>query len=356
MGNACKTEEDPLGLGLHKPQQLGVHRTDFSLFESHAREVWAAYADALEDPSGSDNADGIAAEHSRGAREEAVRKLITNHRAFLNDICNPSKTLNIDGKPLTQTELVRVDCSERHQIDWMLREVARRLLGGRKGLDECAEKSNGKNPDQAKAWQLAVIYVSGRIQSNKYQKAGREPDMSDYASKAMLAVMQEVAFEAEVSHPAWALMLEALKHPAGSDKADGAAAGFNKQVRDMAAGAIIVNHKAIIAEAVNTSKYLDVYGKTLKDPWTERVDPACKVYVDQMLREASRRLLGKRTGMAFLTWDLDPKNIMQTKSFKDYSTFEEKHSETAIMTPEANTAFKKVLQELANEAEIRAVR
>ena len=42
------------------------------------------------------------------AREEAGMKLRNNRARVLKDVCNPSPDTNIDGKPLTQLELVRV--------------------------------------------------------------------------------------------------------------------------------------------------------------------------------------------------------------------------------------------------------
>ena len=51
----------------------------------------------------------------RKAQAEAGTKLKRNHERVLNDLCNPSSELNIDGKPLTQRELIRADSSKRKQ-------------------------------------------------------------------------------------------------------------------------------------------------------------------------------------------------------------------------------------------------
>ena len=59
---------------------------------------WKQLQEAMEAPASND-ADGAAARHSRGAREEAARKLIGNRKAVLRDVTNPM--------PLTQPGLER---------------------------------------------------------------------------------------------------------------------------------------------------------------------------------------------------------------------------------------------------------
>ena len=53
-------------------------------------------------------AEGAAGAHEASLRGEAADKMMQNFERVLRDICNPSPTLNIYGKPLTQAELKRV--------------------------------------------------------------------------------------------------------------------------------------------------------------------------------------------------------------------------------------------------------
>ena len=76
------------------------------------------------------DADGAARLHAASARDEAARKLASNHERVLLDLTNPSAELNIDGKPLTQRlTLRRVPAAHREYADGFLIEVTRRLLG-----------------------------------------------------------------------------------------------------------------------------------------------------------------------------------------------------------------------------------
>ena len=74
---------------------------------------------------------GAVALHSKEARDEAVRKLVSNHARVLRDVVHPSSTSNIENKPLTQLALRRIHPRERDAVDEFLREVAFRLLGER---------------------------------------------------------------------------------------------------------------------------------------------------------------------------------------------------------------------------------
>lgn len=332
----------------------------YALYESHATEVWAFYEAALNDGAGADNAEGIAAKHSKRAREEAATKLIRNHINVIADVTNPSKTDNIDGKPLTQTELFRVDHASKPYIDWMLREVARRLLGNRKGLAQLAEKANGRDTEQARSWRSCATYLGERTQSNRFQKAGRDPDMSVEGAAAFFAVIQEVAFEAEVSHPMWAHLEAAIKDPSGADKADGEAAKHSPQAREAAAVKLIGNHRAVICDVTNPSKEHNIYGFPNTQTWLARVEPEGKVYVDQIFRETARRLLGRRQGMDRLAQRPDPSNPTQAKAFKTAHAYlkdrtqskpEQKRGRDVDMHEAANAAFLGVMEEIALEAE-----
>ena len=69
-------------------------------------------------------AEGAASVHDASAREEAAAVLIGNHFKLLQDVCNPSKFLNINGVPLTQIELSRVPAPLAPLVDEGLRAVS----------------------------------------------------------------------------------------------------------------------------------------------------------------------------------------------------------------------------------------
>ena len=96
--------------------------------------------------------EGAAAAHSRAARMAAAHALISNHENVLRDVANPSPDTNIDGKPLTQLELQRVDIGSAMYADQALRETARRLLGRRPGLHQLEVRIDPCNEQQAAAW------------------------------------------------------------------------------------------------------------------------------------------------------------------------------------------------------------
>ena len=102
-------------------------------------------------------------------------------------------THNIEGRPLTQEQLQRVPARARRHVDQFLREVARRLLGRRQGVERLQERFDAASAEQAAAWAQAARYLDGRIQSDPNHKPGRTPDMSPAAAKAMKAVLHEVA-------------------------------------------------------------------------------------------------------------------------------------------------------------------
>jgi hypothetical protein len=121
---------------------------------------------------------------SRAACEEAGMLLRSNHARVLADIVNPSKELNIDGKPLTQTELKRVAARSKAHADEALCELERRLLG--EGSSDPATEA------AAEVWATMANYLDARIQSRPDQKPGRTPDMSTAAASATRATLQQM--------------------------------------------------------------------------------------------------------------------------------------------------------------------
>jgi len=135
---------------------------------------------------------GAAAAHSRGARQEAVCKIISNHKMVLRDLTDPL--------PVTQLDLERLPSNPSGTAfaDELLYELARRLLGTAQWVDklEVIEPSSSK---QTEMWSCAARLFSGRIQSTANECPGRRRDMSPAAAAAVRAVLDELA---EVGAPA----------------------------------------------------------------------------------------------------------------------------------------------------------
>jgi len=136
---------------------------------------------------------GEVATHFPAAREEAAAKLIGNHVNVLKDVCNPSTDKNIIGVPLTQLELKRVDFGLSMYVDQALREVARRMLGDRPGIEKLEMKVDPSSPAQAKAWTKACLYLDKRIHSMPEEKPGRTPDLGPAAAAFMRENLKAVA-------------------------------------------------------------------------------------------------------------------------------------------------------------------
>ena len=122
---------------------------------ANASEVWAAVATYL-------------ARRIRGIDHEAGTKLRSNPHEVLKDVCNPSKDKNIDGKPLTQLNLVRVDPKDEALAGEALCEIERRLLWGEGWSDAPNERSQAsmENGDSS-TWTAASVdaWREGRTQS-----------------------------------------------------------------------------------------------------------------------------------------------------------------------------------------------
>ena len=138
----------------------------------------------------------------RGAREEAARALLSNHARVLRDVTNPSATLNIEQRRLTQRHLQRLPLTDRRYVDRFLRHVVRRLLDdddGDSAREEAREErcllDGGEAARQAVAWTGAATYLDGRIHSKAAQKPGRAPDMSPQAAMALREVLRAVSAE-----------------------------------------------------------------------------------------------------------------------------------------------------------------
>jgi len=132
--------------------------------------AWGALSELLYQPPV--KASGAAGSFDQGALVEAATKLIGNHDYVVKDICSAS--------PISQRELSRMNAASMSDVDEMMQEVARRLLGRRGSTGGSA------------VWQGVAAYLASRTQSTAQQCPGRKPDMSEKAAEAFLAVVKEV--------------------------------------------------------------------------------------------------------------------------------------------------------------------
>ena len=302
-----------------------IASSSLTLALKHSTPHWLMLHDSLEERESSGApAEGAAAAHSQAAREEAARKLIGNHDRVLRDLCNPNPITNIEGRPLTQLELVRVDVGCAPYADEVLRETARRLLGRRAGLELLEVHPDPSNEAQTAAWGATAYYLCGRLQATDDERPGRTPDMPPAAAAAMKAVLREVA-EPRARLDAsrvWAGLELLLDQGAGFDSvADGAARPFPHKARQEAAERLLRNRHNVLADVCNPSTTLNIYGKPLTQLELVRVDPRLSAYVDELMQETVRRLLGKRAGSGALEAKLHLHNHEQRTTWHKAATY-----------------------------------
>ena len=97
----------------------------------------------------------------------------------------------------------------------------------------------------------------------------------------------------------------------GIEEADGAAASHSHHARTEAATRLISNHEGVFRDTINPSKTIGICegGRPLSQLELSRVHPSDARYVDEVLRETARRLLGR---VDVSEVQLDPSSSAQT--------------------------------------------
>jgi hypothetical protein len=178
------------------------------------------------------------------AQIEAAQLLSANRVRVVADITN-NGSMNIDGKTLTQTELVRVGSGDRAAVDDMVTEVCGRLQG---------KPATNK---RSLVWASAAQYLSKRIQSSAEQMPGRKPDMTSGAANAMCAVLEEIAAPLEAAQ-------------------------------------LLIDNRARVVQDITNPGLKGILGGALTQRELERVPIKDRASVDSMISELCNRLQGKQ--------------------------------------------------------------
>jgi len=281
---------------------------------------------------------GKVGKFSAEAREEAARKLIGNHKNLIKDICNPRPTLNIDGRELTQNELRRVSPALSQYVDEGLREAARLLIG--RGQPTVLHSS----PEAMEARAACARYLDFRIQSTPQQRPGREPDMSEQAAAAFKAALVKVGFTAW--EPLHNLLSEGV---AEAPETSGVAARHSTAARLEAAETVLGNHFNLLQDICNPRPGLNIIAIPLTQTELVRVSPQHAGHVDEGLREAVRRLIG-RGQPVMLNHSPEAEEARAACAryldFRIQSKPDQKPGRTPDMSEEAAAALKAVLVEV----------
>jgi len=150
--------------------------------------------------------------------------------------------------------------------------------------------------------------------------------------------------------PAWAKLHDCMKRGIGQD-ADGAAANHSPDAREEAANKLISNHERVLRDIT------DLMPRT--QPELGRVPLFDAPHVDQMLREVSRRLIGRRGVADDLPDAATPSTVGQSEAWAQTATYlygriqatpGEKPGREPDMSVAAANALREVLQEVGNLA------
>jgi len=226
---------------------------------------------------------------------EAACLLSSNRETVVRDITNPA--------PQSQSNLKRVDASQRASVDTMLKAVANRLRG--KSVEAPS------NPEAARAWADAAAFLSGRIQSSSGECSGRAADMSANAATSMRAVLAQIE----------------------------------------ASSKLIANRQTVVADITNTGSS-GVGGGRLSQQHLKRVQGS-KGSVDAMIKELSNRLLGNKKS--------EPKSAEEAQVWAEAAIFFNSRIQAsagdcpgraADMTSGAAAAMRTALSHITNQTKM----
>merc|ERR1719387_3422823 len=178
------------------------------------------------------------------AKIEAAHALMNNRERVVKDITNSGST-NIDGKPLTQLHLVRLEPRDASSVDSMVRALVSLLLG---------QAVSGPGGNEAMVWKGAAAFLAGRVQGAPDEMPGRAPDMSSGAAAAMTTALGQIE----------------------------------------AFGALSGNRERVVKDITNSGS-TNIDGKRLTQLNLKRVDPQSTAAVQSMIGEVGCRLLGGQT-------------------------------------------------------------
>jgi hypothetical protein len=233
---------------------------------------------------------------------QAVLILKSNCEKVAKDITNPGPT-GLNGGPLTQLNLKRVDAKHKATVDKMLAALCERMLG--KGV------VGPSAPEEALVWAEAAAFLSGRIQAGD-EMPGRAPDMSPAA--------------------AWVMRKELAQIEAS-----------NK---------LMSNRERVVKDITNPGP-LAVGGGELTQLSLKRLDAKHQASVDAMVQEVCIRLLGNKVS--------EPSTPQQAQVWKEAAMFfnnriqgsaSECPGRQADMSAEAATALRMVLAEITNQTQM----
>merc|ERR1719375_1426931 len=179
------------------------------------------------------------------AKIEAAHALMYNRERVVEDITNPGPQ-NIDGKPLTQLHLIRLEPKNAATVSSMMSALASLLLG--------QTVSGPGFGTEAMVWKGAAAFLAGRVQGAPDEMPGRAPDMSSGAAAAMRTALGQ---------------MEAF-------------------------GQLMGNRERVVQDITNLGA-MNIDGKKLTQLNLKRVDPQNTAAVQSMIGEVGCRLLGGQT-------------------------------------------------------------
>mmetsp|Transcript_132356 Transcript_132356/g.247419 ORF Transcript_132356/g.247419 Transcript_132356/m.247419 type:complete len:613 (-) Transcript_132356:258-2096(-) len=160
-------------------------------------------------------------------------------------------------------------------------------------------------------------------------------------------------------HQTWQKLYDVLANQTGAETAEGVANSHSQYAREEIARKLIINHRAVINDLTNTSKTKNIEDKPLTQTHLVRVDAGSRPFVDQMLREVARRLLGHRPGLASYVETPEKSNATQCAAWRGTAIYlsgriqskpEQKPGRKPDMSEAAAAAFLAVLEEVAASA------